>query len=184
MVNAVQLTSEFMKGVSSNMKTKLSIILIISITVALMMAGCGGATTGPEVGNKAPDFNLQTIDGQSLGLSDFHGRPVMVSFWATWCGPCMDEMPYIQAVYDGHSDEELVVFTINIRESAEAARAVVNREGLTFPVLIDSQAMVAEQYQVQFIPMTFFIDAKGVIKARKVGGFQSQEEIEGFIKDI
>jgi len=165
-------------------KARLQIIVTTIMFIALIVTGFGCETTGPEVGNKAPDFTLKNLDGESITLSELQGKIVIVNFWATWCGPCVGEMPHIQAIYDERSSEDLVVLAVNIRQSATVAKDFVTSQGFTFTVLLDSQAEVAEEYQILHIPMTFFIDSEGIIKAAKVGAFQSKSEIDSILKSL
>jgi len=139
---------------------------------------------GREVGMYAPDFTLQTIDGQSITLSDFRGKIVMVNFWLSYCKPCIYEMPYIRAVFDKWPDEELVILAVNVRESIEAVQSFIDNQGLTFPVLLDSEGDVDAVYQPPWFPTTFFIDAEGIIREVKEEPFNSQEEIESILKSL
>ena len=139
---------------------------------------------GREVGMRAPDFTLQTIDDQSLTLSDFRGKIVMVNFWLSYCEPCIYEVPYIQAVFDKWSEEELVILAVNVRESIEAVQSFIDSQGLTFPVLLDSQGEIDAVYQPPWFPTTFFIDAEGIIREVKEERFSSQDEIETILQSL
>lgn len=139
---------------------------------------------GHEEGNRALDFTLEDIDGEEVTLSDLRGKIVIVNFWATTCSPCVAEMPHIQAVFDDWSDEELVVLAINMGQSAGTVRSFMNNEGFTFPVLLDSGDVVANDYDVRTIPRTFFIDADGVIRTIQFGSFSSQQEIENILESL
>jgi len=141
-------------------------------------------SVGPEVGMYAPDFTLPAIDGQNVTLSDFRGRVVIVNFWLSYCGPCLHEMPYIQRIFDNRSDEGLVILAINVREGADAVRSFVDSQGLTFPILLDSEGIVDEVYQPPVFPTTFFVDAQGIIGEVKEGRFHSPEEIEGILDSL
>ena len=136
---------------------------------------------GPAVGNRAPDFTLPTIDGESLTLSDLRGKIVMINFWLSGCKPCIVEMPHIQTVFAQWSDDDLVILAINVRENAETVRRFVDNQGLTFPVLLDSEGIVDEVYQPSLFPTTFFIDAQGIIREVKEGRFHNHEEIESIL---
>lgn len=165
------------------MKAKLSIILALIASIALIMTGC--APTCPEMGGQAPNFTLKTPDGESLSLSDFRGRPVMINFWSTRCGPCVIEMPHIQAVYDKRSNQGLVVLAINISDSAATAKQFVTDQGFTFTVLLDPGMKVFQKYCLpQAIPITLLINAEGTLKAGKVGAFRSQDEIESVLDSL
>ena len=139
---------------------------------------------GFQVGNRAPAFTLQNLDGDDVTLSNFRGKIVMVNFWATWCGPCKDEMPHIQAVFDSRPDDDLAILTINLQETAEAVQSFVDSEGFTFPVLLDPEGEAAGSYSVSEIPRTFFIDAEGIIQERRLGPFSSQEQIETILDSL
>jgi len=146
-------------------------------------AGCSegpGAVRGPEIGKLAPDFQLNNLDGQLVSLSDFRGRPVLVTFWTTWCPPCRSEMPFIQDTFTDKKwlDEGLVVLAIDIGESPSIVREFVKDYGLTFPMLLDIERDVSLEYHVRAIPTTFFIDREGMIRDIKIGPFSSVTEIE------
>jgi peroxiredoxin len=153
---------------------KLSVIIILSLGV--LLAGCGGQNS--LVGKPAPDFQLSSLDGQSISLSGLQGSPVLLNFWATWCGYCCEEMPYLQQIYEKWQVMGLVVLAINIGESSSDVEAFMQSQGLSLPVLLDSRGEVAKQYGIQGIPATFFIDSDGIIQEVKVGAFQSAAEIE------
>lgn len=139
---------------------------------------------GPTVGNRAPDFTLPTIDGESVTLSDLRGKIVMINFWLSECKPCIVEMPYIQAVFAEGSDDDLVILAINFRENAETVRRFVDNQGLTFAVLLDTEGIVDEVYQPSLFPTTFFIDAQGIIREVKDGRFHNHEEIESILDSL
>ena len=147
-----------------------------------MVTGC--ARQGPEVGDSAPDFQLTSLDGQAVSLSDFKGSPVLVNFWATWCGPCQMETPYLQEIYDEWQAMGLVLLTVNIGESSSKVEAFMQSEGLSLPVLLDSQEKVALKYGIWVFPTTFFIDLNGVIQEVRFGAFQSKAEIEASLNQL
>src|SRR5690625_2621225 len=119
---------------------------------------------GLVAGNIAPDFELETSDGETVKLSDFRGKRVMVNFWATWCPPCRAEMPDIQKFYE---NKDVVILAVNLIDSrpdeAENVEPFVDDYGLTFPVLLDKRSEVAGLYQIQPIPTNFLIDSSGRI---------------------
>ena len=138
---------------------------------------------GTEIGKRAPDFTLQTINGTSLTLSDFGDKMVMVNFWLIDCKGCVDELPYIQAVFDEWPSDELVVLAINVGDSSTAVHALVDGQGFTFPVLLDLGGEVCMDYG-RGAPTTFFIDGNGIIRAIKDGIFQSPDEIESMVDSL
>jgi len=141
-------------------------------------------TEGTRVGNLAPDFQLHNLDGKPVSLSDFRGKPVFINFWASWCLPCRQEIPYIQEMYDEWSSKGLVVLTINRGEGSSQVREFMRIYNLSFPVLLDTKEKVAQKYNSWWIPTTFLIDKYGIIQAIKVGPFRSKAEIEQSLSKI
>ena len=124
---------------------------------------------GVEVGQRAPDFSTQTLDGQAVSLSDYRGQVVLLNFWATWCGPCREEMPDFQTIYDLHKADGFVVLAVNYtptEKSRDDIRAFVDELGVTFPIVMDESGTINEKtYRdaIQGYPTTLLIDANGVI---------------------
>lgn len=119
-------------------------------------------TTGSaQMGQLAPDFSLPTLGGGETNLSDYTGQVVLVNFWATWCPPCKAEMPDINAYYEARQDDGLVVLAVNAQEDTATVSSFIEATGFSFPVLLDSDGRVEQQYQVRSFPMTFVIDRDG-----------------------
>ncbi len=158
-------------------------ILAMMLVGSTITVGCSvgrDTTLGSGIGNVATDFQLDNLDGQSVSLSDFRGKPVLANFWATWCPPCRSEMPFIQDTFTDKkwADEGLVVLAIDIGESSSTVREFVENYGLTFPVLLDSTQDVFLEYYARAIPTTFFIDREGIIQDIRIGPFSGVTEIE------
>jgi peroxiredoxin len=117
-----------------------------------------------EVGKTAPDFELQTLDGKTVRLSDYRGRPVLVNFWASWCTPCREEFPFLQQLVNRHDD--LVVLGVTEDTIASEAQAFVRRKHATWPMLEDTGGQVAREYGVKPIPQTMFVDRDGTMTVR------------------
>ena len=137
-------------------------------------AGSAGASTeavtpAPFAGRPAPNFTLKTTDGKTSELAGRRGRPVIVNFWATWCGPCRTEMPELQAFYDDHHPKGLELIAVNIQESAEEVIQYRQMLGITFPTVLDRDGSVTRQYLIRGVPSTFFIDAQGTIRQVQIG---------------
>ena len=116
----------------------------------------------------APDFTVTDLEGNSVKLSDFRGKPVVVNFWASWCGPCKMEMPDFQQAFETYGEEIsflMVNMTDNSRETVEVASELIEGEGYTFPVYYDTSMDAAMVYGVSSIPQTFFITADGKVGA-------------------
>lgn len=116
----------------------------------------------PVVGRPAPAFELAGLEGGSVSLAQFRGRPVVVNFWATWCEPCKQEMPALQA--EAGRNPNLAIVGIDTLESAVKVRPFVAELALTFPILLDREGAVAERYRVAGMPTTFFVDRSGTLR--------------------
>ncbi|HEX5613725.1 MAG TPA: TlpA disulfide reductase family protein [Acidimicrobiia bacterium] len=121
-----------------------------------------------EIGSRAPGFVLETIDGATHSLAGVQGRPVVVTFWASWCLPCLDELPLLQEALDEHGDA-FSVLAIGFRNLPSDDADWLAEHDITIPSLQDPDFEVALAYGVRAIPQTFFIDADGVIRDRVFG---------------
>lgn len=126
---------------------------------------------GIQMGQRAPDFTLKTITGESFKLSEQRGKPVFLNFWATWCGPCRVEIPDMEKLQQAMGDRILIV-GIDIRESLSTVQNFLRDRGFSWTFVLDSNGAVAREYEVAAIPTSIFIDAKGVI-VRKFRGTRS-----------
>jgi cytochrome c biogenesis protein CcmG/thiol:disulfide interchange protein DsbE len=158
---------------------KLSVIIL---SLVVLLAGCGGQNS--LLGKPAPDFQFGGPDEQPVSLSDLQGRPVLLNFWATWCGPCRGEMPYLQQVWDEWQTRGLVLLAINIMESSSEVQSFMQSQGLSLPVLLDSDGAIAAKYGIQAIPTTFFIDSSGVVQEVKEGAFPNAAAIENSLSQL
>lgn len=140
------------------------------------------ATLGIKQGQKAPDFTLLNEQDAEIRLSQFQGKVVVINFWATWCGPCRDEMPALERFYKGNR-ADVVLLGVNIKEDKETIMQFMQREGYTYPVVRDTFAQVADQYQVRAIPTTYVLDQKGIIRFKKVGPVTA-EELQQFVDAV
>ena len=133
-----------------------------------------GNSTADNVANEntpfmAPDFTVYDRDGNAVRLSDFIGKPVILNFWASWCGPCKSEMPDFEEIYKEYGDNihfVMVNLTDGGRETMDTATTILDNSGYTFPVYYDKDSDAAYTYQVYGIPVTYFINAKGHLIAQ------------------
>ena len=120
--------------------------------------------TSLTVGTLAPDFEATAVNGETIRLSQFRGRPVLLTFGTTWCPDCRQEAPIVQALYEKHP--ELVILLVDSNESANTVQGFVDEFAITHPVLLDRDGSISKQYQIFAIPTELFIDAEGVIQAK------------------
>ena len=158
-------------------------ILISRATASPSAAG----DSAPRQGFPAPEFALNTLEGQRVNLSDYRGKVVLINFWATWCPPCKAEMPVIQSAYKTYRDQGLEVLAIDSttdQDEATAARQFASVNGLAFPVLADVHGEASQLYQVQALPTSFFVDRQGKIAWVVVGGPMAEALIRSHVETL
>jgi cytochrome c biogenesis protein CcmG/thiol:disulfide interchange protein DsbE len=163
----------------SNRLFILILIIAIGLTVFINLSGQTlSEDERPEIGFQAPSFSLERLDSDelySLGSTD---KPIVINFWASWCGPCREEAPDLVHLQEQYKDE-VEVYAINLTktDSIVGVQRFVEEYGFTFPVLMDREGEIGEKYQVLSIPTTFFVDANGTI-VHKIVGYASKNDLE------
>jgi len=157
------------------------------LLLASSLSGCtssGGATkTAPRPGNLAPDFTLYTLNGKRISLSEFKGQRVLLNFWATWCGPCRRELPYLEEAFQSKGTE-VKFLGVNVGESPSEVREFVRANKISFTILAGAKTTdVAEAYNVRYIPTTFLIGEERVVENVKIGAFASLGEVLNFLQE-
>ncbi|MBE7417138.1 MAG: TlpA family protein disulfide reductase [Ideonella sp.] len=112
----------------------------------------------------APDFTLRTLEGRNLRLGEQRGRVVLVNFWATWCGPCRQEMPHLNKLYEKYKASGFMLLGVNVDDDTQQAAGVASKLGVTFPVLPDLDKRVSRQYDLSAMPSTVLIDRDGRVR--------------------
>jgi peroxiredoxin len=142
-----------------------SLIRAARLAVALALA-CGAGTAAPAIAPlaAAPDFTLHTMNGPNLRLQEQRGRVVMVNFWATWCGPCRQEMPQLDRLYQKYHAAGFVLLGVNVDDDQRKAAEVAGKLGVTFPVLLDTDKTVSKLYELSTMPSTVIIDREGKVR--------------------
>lgn len=145
-------------------------------------------TEAPETPELTADFTVLDGEGNQVRLSDFFGTPIVVNFWATWCGPCKSELPHFDALYAEYGDRVqflMVNLTDGSRETTEGVNEFIGEKGYRFPVFFDTEYDAAMAYGIQSIPKTVFINADGSSAAEYIGRMDEEtlrEYIESLIK--
>ncbi|RZV38423.1 MAG: TlpA family protein disulfide reductase [Chromatiales bacterium] len=141
------------------MKLKKSIIaLVFSVFAASSLASSG------MEGQLAPDFALKSSTGENLRLSEFRGDVVMINFWATWCGPCRQEMPLLDELYSRYQRVGFSLLGVNIDDDSRRAMDMIEELGVNFPVLFDARKEVSKLYDVEAMPVTVIVDRTGTVR--------------------
>ena len=129
-------------------------------------------SSGVEIGKTAPDFELVTLKGESVKLSDYKGKKVILNFWATWCPPCKAEMPHMQKFYEENKENGIEILAVNLTDidsGKESIESFVKEYELTFEIPLDQEGVIGRQYQAFTIPTSYLIDTNGVISNKIVG---------------
>jgi len=186
------------------MKKKIFGLLIVAILVAIMVTqyvrgnieesqelpeeAIGTSVdilpvSGLEKGKAPPDFEVKTLDGETVKLSDYKGQKVMLNFWASWCPPCKAEMPHMQNYYEDYAEEENVeILAVNLTNAEyggiDDAKEFVEDYELTFPIPTDMDGELEKTYEILTIPTTYMIDTAGLIRHKIVGPMDEQMMID------
>ncbi len=136
--------------------------LLLGLTLCVL-AATSLASSG-LTGQVAPDFALKSSSGDNLRLSEYRGDVVMVNFWATWCGPCRQEMPLLDELYSRYERVGFSLLGVNIDDDSRKAMNMVSDLGVSFPVLFDARKEVSKLYKVEAMPVTVLIDREGTIR--------------------
>ncbi|MEK7760755.1 MAG: TlpA disulfide reductase family protein [Nitrospirota bacterium] len=162
-----------------------TVLVMIALLVTLVglptFDGWGMGSRVPTVGMQAEDFNLIDLEGKSQSLSHYRGKIVLLNFWATWCKSCTTEMPAMQASFDKLRDKGFLVLAINELEDDATVREHIKRHGYTYPVLMDRDNKVANQFGVFGLPVSVFVDEKGVVQGYIKGGLLTEQKIQEIV---
>jgi thiol-disulfide isomerase/thioredoxin len=170
-------------------RNPLILFFIAAIVLVMLFAGirtarnnrANGPANGQLIGNLAPDFELQTLDGKNLKLSDLRGKAVLLNFWATYCGPCKVEMPWFVELQKEYGSQGFQIIGVaNDDASTEDIAKFAKEMGINYPILIGKDS-VSDSYKVSVLPTSFFVDRDGKLIAREFG-LQSRSVFVDHIK--
>jgi len=163
----------------------IGVVIVAIVWMVSMRMATPNNPAAAETNRPAPDFVLARVDGGTLDLRDLRGKVVVVNFWGTWCAPCIEETPAIQAAYEQLQASGVEIVGINLRHQEEvgakgdeAVRSFVKNFGVTYPVVLDADGEVARLYQISPIPTSYFIDAAGNIRYVYVGTLTTADIVD------
>ncbi|MFQ5922746.1 MAG: peroxiredoxin family protein [Anaerolineales bacterium] len=168
----------------------LGVLILGGIWIAVSQVPASATTSGaipsPREGFAAPDFTLETLDGEPVTLSELRGKAVVINLWASWCPPCRAEMPALQSAYEADRDRGLEILAVDMtyQDSEQDALRFVQDFGLTFTVALDRDGTVARQYLLRALPSTFFVGPDGVIRKVVIGGPMSEATIRSTVSEM
>ena len=137
---------------------------ILALALMALFVSVPSQAAMPAVGSVAPGFTLQANNGKNIKLGELRGQVVMINFWATWCGPCRQEMPHLNRIHERYQKAGFILLGVNLDEQPEAAHAMVRKLAIGFPVLFDSGKRVSRLYDVSAMPSTILIDRDGRVR--------------------
>jgi peroxiredoxin len=161
------------------------VVLAVGVVTWVVVAGSedgessavipeGVSTGGPRIGDRAPDFTLETFDGERVSLSDFAGTPVVLNFWASYCHPCREEFPLFREELAEHPGE-FVVLGVDAKDIESDARKFAEDQKATWPIVVDADNDVAQAYGVGAVPQTFFVKPDGTVALRYYAGIPASK---------
>ena len=158
----------------------------VLLSTLLALAVPALATT--VVGNDAGNFTLKSAAGSNIRLSEYRGQVVMINFWASWCGPCRQEFPHLDALHQKYADLGFTVFGVNVEQDRASADKVLRDIPVTFPVLFDDANQVSELYGVDAMPMTVLVDRGGGVRYQHRGykpGYEVayEEQVRALVRE-
>jgi peroxiredoxin len=159
-------------------------VLLTALTALPAFNGWSMGSRVPTVGMQAEDFRLTDLAGKEQSLSQYRGKIVLLNFWATWCKPCTTEMPAMQASFDKLRDKGFVVLAVNELEDNDKVREHIKQYGHTFPVLMDHDNKIANQFGVFGLPVSVFIDQEGRVQEYIKGGLLTEDKISQTVQRI
>jgi peroxiredoxin len=148
-------------------------LLFLGIFATDGLALGGGPQEQPaaiDSGSQAPDFTLETLDGETVTLSDFRGKVVFLNFWASWCPPCRAEMPSMERLNEVFDGRDFVMLAVNVEQDPASVRQFLEQNSHSFTVLLDPDQKAQRLYQVYRFPESFLIDKQGMVIKRFIGG--------------
>lgn len=140
-----------------------AIVVALALMAVLALALAEAGRGRPKVGDEAPDFTLEILDGDLITLSDLRGKVVLVNFWASWCDPCKDEAPGLEMLWQAYKDEGAVFIGIDWSDSELSARKYLKDFGVTYPNGRDLGQHIADSYRLDGVPETYLIDKDGIV---------------------
>jgi peroxiredoxin len=133
------------------------------VFIAIVALLASSVINAVELEDTVPDFTLKSMSGENLRLEEYRGKVVLINFWASWCGPCRQEMPILQKIHDRYEPLGFTVLGVNVDEKQEKARKIVERLDVDFPLLLDTDQLVSEAYDVNAMPYSVLVGRDGKI---------------------
>ncbi len=168
-----------------------TLLSITFLAILVLIASCDqetGATDGNTENPAAKSFTLESLGGnEEIGLENFKGKPIVINFWATWCGPCKQEIPFFEKTWKEYKDKGVVFIGIDVMDDKENAEEFIETLGISYTNLYDPSGKTSNAYGVVALPATFFIDKNGNIAVKHYGSFlgsDAEKAFKSYLEDI
>jgi len=168
-----------------------TLINVTFLSLLFLIASCEqhkGVPDGELELSLAKNFSLESLNGKGeISLEDFKGKAVVVNFWATWCGPCKQEMPFFEKTWREYKDKEVIFIGIDVMDDKDSAIKFIDKLGVSYINLYDPSGKTSNSYRVVALPATFFIDKDGNIAVKHYGSFlgnEAEKEFKSYLKEI
>lgn len=165
------------------MRVSVLSVIAVALTYTFYSSLFGENEAQIGVNDEAPNFVLEGLHGTSIQLEDYQGKGIFLNFWGTYCPPCEREMPYMENQYQAFQDRGVEVLAVNVGESSLPVQNFMDRHQLTFPIPMDRNSQVVDQYGIQPLPTTFLIDEKGIV-VKVITGGMTEEDIRRYMEMI
>ena len=135
-----------------------------AFVVCGLLLSLSAQASSVKLSSEAPDFTLKSLTGGNMRLEEYRGQVVLINFWASWCGPCRQEMPILDRLHHRYEDTGFAVLGVNVEGKVAPAQEIVDKTNVTFPILIDEGQAVSEMYDLEAMPSTVVVDRDGVVR--------------------
>ena len=164
----------------------MTLVFAVALLLFLFVQRDGQRARLPRIGDQAPEFRLPSLDGTLVGLADLRGKVVLVHFWATWCPPCVEELPGLERFYRSLLGADIELLAVSVDDTgAGAVREFLERNGLTVKVLLDPGQEVAQRYGTFKFPETYLVDREGIIRRKLIGAMDwDRPEAREMVNDL
>ena len=167
----------------------LHLLTFTRMIATLMLGACLiSVAAAEEIQGKAPDFTLKSRSGDNVKLSELRGKVILINFWASWCGPCRQEMPVLDQLYQRYRSLDFTILGVNVEENSDAAKSLLKDISVSFPILFDSANNVSKLYKVKGMPSTILVDRDGNMRYMYMGyqhGYEQeyQKQVRALIRE-